>query len=97
MRFWALLQMCFNKRRMILNDTFDNSRFTLRFQTIDNIVQEIKNCNEDPYLMKIDVSRAFRNLRVNPKDCLKFGLKWGDSYFIDGTIAFGFTGARRFN
>ena len=39
--------------------------------------------------MKIDVSRAFRNLRVDPKDGLKFGIKWGDSYFIDGAITFG--------
>ena len=38
--------------------------------------------------MKI-VSCAFRNLRVDPKDGLKFGLKWGDSYFIDRAIAFG--------
>ena len=38
--------------------------------------------------MKI-VSRAFRNLGDDPKDGLKFGLKWGDSYFIDRAIAFG--------
>ena len=93
-----------NKRRVILNlsyppgnsvnyfvnkNTFDNLHFTLKFPTIDDIVQEIKKCNEDPYIMKIDVSRAFRNLRVDPKDGLKFAIKWGDSYFIDGAIAFG--------
>ena len=39
--------------------------------------------------MNIDVSHAFRNLRVNPTDGLKFGLKWRDSYFINSAIAFG--------
>ena len=49
-----------NKRRVILNlsyppensvnyfvnkNTFDNSRFTLKFPTIDDVVQEIKKCN----------------------------------------------------
>ena len=92
-----------NKRRVILDlsypagasvnhfvdkTLFDGSHFTLKFPTVDNIVQEIINCNDDPHLIKIDVSRAFRNLRVDPKDGLKFGLKWGDSYFIDGAIAF---------
>ena len=93
-----------NKRRVILDlsypagasvnhfvdkTLFDGSHFTLKFPTVDNIVQEIINCNDDPHLIKIDVSRAFRNLRVDPRDGLKFGLKWGDSYFIDGAIAFG--------
>ena len=68
---------------------FDNSHFTLRFPTVDDIVQEVKNCTEDPYLIKIDVSRAFRNLRVDPKDGLKFGIKWGDNYYIDGALVFG--------
>ena len=68
---------------------FDGSHFTLKFPTVDNIVQEIINCNDDPHLIKIDVSHAFRNLRVDPRDGLKFGLKWGDSYFIGGAIAFG--------
>ena len=102
-----------NKGRVILNlshppgasvnhfvnsNTFDNSCFTLKFPTIDNIVHEIKNCNENPHLIKIDVSHAFRNLRDDPKDGLNFGLKWKDSYFIDGAIAFGWVQAvRHFN
>ena len=56
---------------------FDNSHFTLRFATIDDIVQEVSNCAEDPNLIKIDISRAFRNLRVDPKDGLKFRNQMG--------------------
>ena len=93
-----------HKRRVILNlshpqgnsvnyhvnkSLFDNSHFTLRFPTIDDIVQEVRNCTEDPCLIKIDVSRAFRNLRVDPKDGLTFGIKWGDNYYIDRALAFG--------
>ena len=46
---------------------FENSQFTLKFSTVDDIVQEVQDCTDDPYLMKIDVSRAFINLRVDPK------------------------------
>ena len=67
---------------------FDNRLFTLRFSTIDDIVAAI-NAIEDLVIFKIDISRAFRNLRVDPRDALKFGLKWGNDYYLDLGIAFG--------
>ena len=81
-----------NKRRVILDlsyprgasvndavtrDRFDDLEFTLTFPTIDNIVDQIKATQGRVLLAKIDVARAFRNLRVDPADAFKFGLKWG--------------------
>ena len=40
-------------------------------------------------LFKVDVAHAFRNLRVDPADCIKLGIKWNGQYFIDKAIAFG--------
>ena len=40
-------------------------------------------------LFKVDVARAFRNLCVDPVDCIKLGIKWNGQYFIDKAIAFG--------
>ena len=40
-------------------------------------------------MAKNDVARAFRNLRVDPADALKFGIKWDNKYFLDLGIAFG--------
>ena len=40
-------------------------------------------------MAKIDVARAFRNLRVDPSDALKFGIKWDNKYFLDKGIVFG--------
>ena len=34
-------------------------------------------------LAKIDIARAFRNLRVNPVDAFKFGISWQGSYYLD--------------
>ena len=67
---------------------FDNDAFTLKFPGIDNIVEKIINM-EDPYLAKIDVACAFRNLRVDPADALKFGIFWKGNYYVDVTLAFG--------
>ena len=68
---------------------FDNSDFCLRFPTVDNIVNSIRNTGNFPVLFKDDVARAFRNLRVDSADGLKFGIKWQNSYYLDPAIVFG--------
>ena len=37
-------------------------------------------------LFKVDVARAFRNLRVDPADSLKLGIKWKDAFFVDAGL-----------
>ena len=69
-------------------DRFDQNLFALKLTSIDDIVRDIANAT-DPVLFKVDVARAFRNLRVDPADCIKFGIKWKDCYYLDGAIAFG--------
>ena len=40
-------------------------------------------------LSKIDVARAFRNLRVDPVNAFKFGIQWKGKYYLDVAVAFG--------
>ena len=78
-----------NKRRVILNlshpyghsvnshvdaNRFDASPFILKFPTVDDIADDIIKSTEDTVLFKVDVARAFRNLRVDPADSLKLGI-----------------------
>ena len=44
-----------------------------------------------PLIFKIDIARAFRNLRVDPIDVIKFGIRWDDALYVDGDVAFGWT------
>ena len=95
-----------DKRRVILNlshphgnlvnshvdkDLFDGSPFISKFPTVDNIASDIIECTDDPVLFKVDEACAFRNLRVDPADSLKLGIKWRDNFYIDVGIAFGLT------
>ena len=71
-----------------LNDKVNKSRldglqFILRFPSVDDFLAKILETPGDVYLSKIDVARAFRNLRVDPVDTLKFGIYWPGKYFID--------------
>ena len=40
----------------------------------------------DALLYKIDVARAFQNLRANPVDATKFGIFWKRKYYLDHGI-----------
>ena len=41
-------------------------------------------------LYKFDISRAFKNLCIDPLDYGVMGIHWDDKYFIDISVAFGF-------
>ena len=75
----------------VVADRFDDSAFVLRFPQIDHIAEDIIHCTDDCVLFKVDVARAFRNLRVDPVDSLKFGIKWNGSYYANLAVAFGWT------
>ena len=50
-------------------DNFDGSTFVLTFPTINDTAHDIVGSSEDKVLFKVDVARAFRNLRVDPFSC----------------------------
>ena len=51
---------------------FDGKSFSLKFPTVDGICQEICDNQTEVPLSKIDIARAFYNLRVDPADAMKF-------------------------
>ena len=42
-------------------------------------------------LIKIEMARAFRNLRVNPADALNFGIEWQGYMYLESAVMFGWT------
>ena len=70
-------------------DKFNSVTFSLKFPTIDNITQDIIDNKGDTVLFKVDVARAFRNLKVDPADALKLGITWADAFYVDLVVAFG--------
>ena len=69
-------------------DTYLDSAFTLTFSTVDHITSELKRLGRGALLYKIDVSRAFRHVRIDPGDYDLSGLQWRDAY-IDTCLPFG--------
>ena len=65
-----------------------NSAFELTFPTVDDITSELKRLGCGAHIYKVDVSRAFRHVKVDPRDYDLLGLYWG-GYYVDSCIPFG--------
>ena len=68
-------------------DTYLGSPFALSFPTVDVIIAELKHLGSGALLYKIDVSRTFRHVRIDPGDYDLLGLHWRDAY-VDPCLPF---------
>ena len=66
-----------------------NTYFELNYPSFDSIVDSLKNIGPNALLYKVNISRAFRHIRINPGDLDLLGLKH-EQLFIDRTLPFGF-------
>ena len=52
------------------------STFSLTFPTVDDITRQLKNIGRGALLYKVDVSHAFRQVKIDPGDYDLLGLEW---------------------
>ena len=69
-------------------DSYLGTDFALVLPTVDNIIDQLKTLGRGANLYKIDISRAFRHIKVDPLDYDLLGLHWRDVY-VDTCIPFG--------
>ena len=50
------------------SDTYLQTPFLLTLSTLDNITQKVKENGKGSLLYKIDLSRAFRHVKLDPRD-----------------------------
>ena len=73
----------------IAKDMYLGAKFLLNYPSVDNIIDRLIQLGPGSMLFKIDISRAFRQLKVDPGDIDLLGLKQ-TSYFIDQLVPFGY-------
>ena len=69
---------------------YDNTTYVLKYPSLDLIQKKVVELGNTACIFKIDISRAFRNLPVDPADVHLLGLYWDNNYFIDLAIPFGY-------
>ena len=71
-------------------DKYLDTPFILTLPTIDNITQKVKENSKGSFLYKIDLSRAFCHVKIDPKDYNLLGLQISNEIFYDSCLPFGF-------
>ena len=64
--------------------------YSLHYRSIDNITEALVKLGPAAQLYKIDISRAFRHLRVVPADIDLLGFQVDGRHYIDISTPFGF-------
>ena len=59
------------------------------YASIDNITDEVLKLGKGCQLFKVDISRTFRHVPIDPGDSDLLGLHW-EGYFLDHFLPFGF-------
>ena len=71
------------------SDEYLNTSFILSLPTIDNITQKIRRYGKGSLIYKIDISRAFRHVKIDPASYFLLGLKL-DKHYLDTCLPFGY-------
>ena len=71
------------------SDHYMGTKFMLTFPSIDDITSQITRLGRGCLLYKVDISRAFRHIKMDPSDYQKLGLNW-DGFYFDSCLPFGF-------
>ena len=73
----------------IPRNTYLGESFRLRYPTVDSLAELICQQGQGCYMFKLDLSRAYRQIPVDPRDYILLGFQWRSSFYIDCRLPFG--------
>ena len=73
----------------VQKNVYLGSHFILKYPSLDDITRELRKLGPGALIYKIDISRAFRHIRIDPGDIDLLGI-CHKSLFLDGSLLFGF-------
>ena len=84
----VIIDLSWPKDASVINKTlYLGSEFSLTFPTIDDITQQLVKLGKGAHLYKIDISCAFRHLKIDPADYDLLTLQWNGMY-VDTCLPF---------
>ena len=73
----------------IPKDQYLGTPFIFKLPTVDAITDQIKVLGRGCKLYKVDISRAFRHVKLDPKEYDLLGLRH-ERYYVDTSLPFGY-------
>ena len=88
--------LSFSVNHGVAKDMHLGTEFALKYPSVDQITATLRKLGPAAMIYKIDISRAFRQIKVDPGDIDLLGFKFQDDYFIDLSVAFGYRNGSRY-
>ena len=80
---------CLSVNHGVRKDIYLDTEFILKYPSVDQITSSLRKLGPAAMIYKIDISRAFRQIKVDPGDTDLLGFKkFKNKYFLDLSIAF---------
>ena len=76
-----------------INDGIDPALCSLKYATMDNVMEVVRDLGRGTQLVKMDLSEAYRIVPIHPDDHYLLGIKWQGDVFIDRSLPFGLRSA----
>ena len=64
-----------------LQNQYLGTKFLLIFPSVDDVTLQVTCFGRGCLLYKVDFSRTFRHIKMDPSEYNKLGLKWDGFYF----------------
>ena len=74
----------------VRKDVYLDTEFILKDPSVDCITSFLRKLGPAAMIYKIDISRAFCQIKVDPGDIDLLGFKFENKYFLDLSVAFGY-------
>ena len=74
----------------VSKERYLGTAYTLHYPSVDNITAALHRLGHGAKLFKIDISRAFRHLSVDPADIDLLGLQVDQRHFLDVSTPYGY-------
>ena len=79
----------------VSSNVYLGTEFVLTLPTIDDIITHIVAIGKGGLLYKVDIARAFRQLKIDPADYKFLGL-YHEGYYLDLSLPFGYIHGSKF-
>ena len=90
----AIIDLSFPKSSSLHDGVAKNSylgtEFQMHYPSVDSIIQTLRTLSPSARIFKVDISRAFRQLKIDPGDIDLLGLQHKDQLYLDLSVPFGY-------
>lgn len=76
-------------QNLSVNSFIPKSNSTVQYDSIENVIQLIKQFGPHALMAKMDIKDGFRNIPIHPRDYHLLGFRWEDKFYFDKCLPMG--------